>query len=724
MKSSHYRVIGQILVSTSLFVSASAAFGQGNQHLRKLPFQMPASLARSLDVGPTSPSQALHVALSLNPRNPIGLQAYADAVSNPRNRLYGRYLTPAEFGKTFGASQADVDKVAAYLKRYGFKISLIAAGHLQILADCNVAEAEQAFHSTIDNYHLASPMKGESGDFYSFNKPLQVPSDMAPVLCDISGLEDAYKPVPRSNLGHRVSPKLAKQGQAGQTLTPTQARTLYNLAPIYGGGFTGKGRNVAISSFDGFALSNVPLFYSQFGLPSPGGGVGSNITVVTIDGGKQNGGAAGEGDLDIQMALGEAPLCSLTIYDGGGPLIDVLTREANDNLADVITESYGWILSTSGATACHNAHVQMTTQGTTYMEASGDSGTQLEPYAYSNYEPEVLQVGGTIATVTAAGTRTSEVGWSGSGGGWATDGVPFNVLPSWQKGKGVPADINFRLNPDVAIHADGVLNGQDAAGYWFFFGGQLQPVAGTSCASPTFAGALGDSEQKLISLGELTGKKRLGRISDLIYLQNGLPSVWYDITSGSNGTLPNGQPSQAKPFWDFVTGWGAPDWNAFVNTFGSVSGKTVIPAEVAIYANQGNSPSGGPAQLALVDQQYYSQGSVLNSSVGVLSAAVMTYVAPANAIAMSVNVVANGPYGTTNFIYLQNAQTGVYELVNTTADTGKDQSITFSVSNFQKYIGTGNQVKMVDRMVLPLRRGVQPFRMKLDLATLSITVNS
>ncbi|MHB8637669.1 MAG: S53 family peptidase [Fimbriimonadaceae bacterium] len=723
----HFSNGGVRKLGALLALGASATcFGQAQQ-LSTLGVDMPSTIFRAIGLGATDPSKVLHVAVSLEPRDSIAMQNYADNVSNPKSPYYRQFLTPVQFGQKFGATLANVNRVVNYLKAQGFSITLVADSHLAILADCTVGQAQAAFHTEIGNYHALEPSKGERADFYSFNLPLEVPTSIAPTILDVSGLQNAAKPVARSRRGAKVAKLRGGQGQAGQTLTPSQARVLYNLAPIYNIGDTGNGRNIAISNFDGFRLTNVPLFYSQFGLATPPGGVGSNITTIVVDGGRGAGAPQGEGDLDIQMVLGEAPLCNLLIYDGGGPLVDVLTREAQDNLADIVTESYGWSLSASDATACHNVHLQMTTQGITYMEATGDNGTTLEPFAYSNYEPEVFQVGGSIATVGASGVRQAEVGWSGSGGGWATDAVPFNVLPPWQKGKNVPTNINFRLNPDVAIHADGVLNGQDASAYYIYFNGQLVAFAGTSCASPTFAGALGDAEQRLIGLNELpvntSGKRRLGRISDLVYQQNGRSDVWHDITSGSNGTLPNGQTSNAGLYWDFVTGFGAINWAQFVATFGgSTNGNTVIPTSVGIYAGQGANATGGVAQLAAVDKSYYTQAAVVNFSQGVVSAAIMKYTLTTNVSSLSsltLNVVADGPFGTTNFIYVYNYSKSAFDLINTSPNTSVDTTYTLALPNIANYVGPGNTVQVIDRMVYPLRRGLVPYTMRLDLATLS-----
>src|SRR5262249_31141104 len=157
----------------------------------------------------------------------------------------------------------------------------------------------------------------------SFSTPLSLPKEISKDVIDVTGLESYTRPMPRA-------------------LNPTQTRTLYNLSPIYNASMQGQGRTVAISNFDGYRLSNVPLYYSAFGLPTRSGGVGSNIHTVTVGTAAGPGTPQGEGDLDIQMVLGMSPLCDFYIYDSTSDLIGVLTREANDNLADVISESYGW----------------------------------------------------------------------------------------------------------------------------------------------------------------------------------------------------------------------------------------------------------------------------------------------------------------------------------------------------------------------------------------------
>ncbi|AIE84268.1 S53 family peptidase [Fimbriimonas ginsengisoli] len=682
-----------------------AAFGQVQPQYRlvPLPLEVPSVIQRSQLKGHIDPNQVLHLSISLPPANPTGLQALADSVSDPKSPNYRHFVTPAEIGQRFGQPATRIQALSDYLKSQGFTITLVGANRLSILADATAAKVEKAFDTTINNYHALNANEPGRIDYYSYAEPLKLPSTIAPYIVDVGGAENFTKPHPRA-------------------LTATQTRVLYNSAPIYNNGMRGLGRNVAISSWDGFRLSNVPLYYSAFNLPTPAGGVGSNIRVVPISGGSGAGSPNGEGDLDIQMVLGMAPLSTFTIYDGGGDLISVLTKEANDDSADIISESYGWKLDSSQAAAAHNLHVAMTAQGITYMAATGDFGTDLEPFSYPNYEPEVLQVGGTIASIDSNGKRTNEVGWSGSGGGWSTNSASFNKLPSWQKGTGVPTSINFRLNPDISFNAAG----NNTGAYQFVFEGQMNSdFSGTSFASPMFAGLLATAQEKMIATGALpagpNGKHRLGRMQDAIYAQNGRSGVWFDVKSGSNGTLPNGATSSATTGWDFVTGFGVMDVDAWVASQKVTVPTTDSPVSASVYSNQGQAPSGGPAQLTKTDGAYFSVNSVPQSGLGAIAAAQIgfhTSVPASNLIALQLKVVSNTPRAATNYIYLYNQMSRAWEVVNAAPGSGANSTVSFVVKNFQNYVSSTGQVLMIDRAVLPDKTSGAAFQLKLDEATL------
>lgn len=500
-------------------------------------------------VGPMHDGETIHFSVSLAPRDPEALERFVDSVSSPSSPSYRHFISPIEVGNRFGASKADLQSIIAYLQRNGIQIRLVANNRLTVLADATIGQAAKAFHTSFVEYAATPGEFARGRKAYSFTHSLALPAQIASKVLSINGLENLNRPKPKF-------------------VTPTQLQTLYNLTPLKKLGNNGEGRSVGISNWDGFRLSNVPHEYAQFFLPKPAGGVGSNIKVVTVSGGAGTGQAEGEGDLDIQAVLGVAPLCNLTIYDGGDvDLIGVLTREANDNAVDVITESYGWKLNPATTRAAHALHLAMSAQGITYIAASGDEGTSLGPYIYPSNDPEVLIVGGTTVQTDVKGNRKSEIGWDGSGGGWSIVLHPFNKLPAWQTGKGIPKNIPFRLIPDVALDAD------PKTGYVVCYGGSFTVFGGTSGSSPTFAGGLAVSQQQLVTNGWLkpdaNGHTRMGRIQDLIYKFNGDATVFYDVKLGQNGYLPDGKLSAATAGWDFVTGLGVINFNGFVTKVSS-----------------------------------------------------------------------------------------------------------------------------------------------------------
>ena len=566
MKYIHKKASLSLIGSFTLAIVANAA-PQNSAKLVPLPNSVLPVVSQSmpaLSISKSPVASALEVAISLKPRDLAGLQAFADVVSDPKSPQYRHFISPEEVGNRYGASPRDINAAKEFLKSGGLTITHVGRNGLTIAATGTQAQVESLFGTTIGNFQVSDSSGSVS---YRANvTALNVPSTLVNKIQSIDGVESYTRPQVR-----------------GTSLTPSMTRNLYGLSTLFSGGFTGAGRTIGISSWDGFKLSNGNAFISQYGLPTPAGGAMSNVSVVHVGTGTQNGTAQGEGDLDFQMIRAVAPLANIVIYDGtGGNLPTVLSTEASANVADVITESYGWNVTAATAATCHTQHLSMTATGITYMAASGDSGTTLGPYDYPDYDPEVLSVGGTIATTDANGNRVTETSWgksgtNGGGGGWCTstaaNGSTFNVHPSWQVGTGVPASttVNKRLVPDVALHASGANGFNSPYAYYAFYNGSLTQFSGTSAASPTFAAGLAVCEQKTFSV---KGVARLGRLQDKIYSQNGRSDVWFDVKTGSSiGNLPssgggslNRKAANPAAGWDFATGWGSINFNAFYST--------------------------------------------------------------------------------------------------------------------------------------------------------------
>lgn len=585
----HVRSLGLFAVATtSLLVVSTAVLAKTKQFV-EVPNSLRHPEVTGASADPVSDLEEIHFAVSLQPRDVAGLQKFADAVSNPRSALYRQFLTPEEVGNRFGPSQADVDATVSYLKSQGIQVSEVAKNRMVIVADGTARSVSTAFQTSLGRVARINS-KGKADTYRTNLRPLHLPLDVASRVVSIDGIDTSIE----------------RKSRATTTqLSPPLFRGCYSASASYGAGFYGQGVHIAIANWDGYRLNNVPYWTTKYSLPLPSGGSGSNITVVKVGTGTTYGVGTpqGEGDLDIQAVLSAAPLANIYIYDDStndsAAPITTLSKISSDNLADIVTESYGWETSSSNTyygstwTSAHNVHLSLTAQGITYLAATGDDGTSAFPsrgarYGYPDIDPEVLNVGGSIATVdSTTGARSSEASWGLSGGYGGTGGFDpydtsahgfaFNVAPAYQTShiSSETSKYNYRLLPDLASSAGGQNGlGSNSGSGWAFAiyyntgagssypPGTLIEIDGTSIASPCTAGALGAMEGRVyngVTPNSSRSNVRFGRIQDYLYNLGTNTSVFYDITTGSSiGSLP-GTRIAATPTagWDFATGWGA-----------------------------------------------------------------------------------------------------------------------------------------------------------------------
>ncbi|MGH2929332.1 MAG: protease pro-enzyme activation domain-containing protein, partial [Solirubrobacteraceae bacterium] len=79
-----------------------------------------------------NPATTMHVTVTLRPRDPVALAAYAAAVSTPGSPKFRRYLTPAQFARRFGATRRELAVVRESLRSRGLAPGAASAGRLSI----------------------------------------------------------------------------------------------------------------------------------------------------------------------------------------------------------------------------------------------------------------------------------------------------------------------------------------------------------------------------------------------------------------------------------------------------------------------------------------------------------------------------------------------------------------------------------------------------------------
>ncbi|MBB5343008.1 protease pro-enzyme activation domain-containing protein [Tunturibacter empetritectus] len=562
---------------------------------------------RATDLG-TAPAdkklESMSLRFSMTPAQQADLTQLLANQLNPSSASYHQWLTPEQFGARFGLSSADVAKVSAWLTSQGFTITRTARSSTFISFSGTVAQAQQAFGTSIHNLSL----NGEA-HFANVADPV-LPSAIAGVVTSIVGLNDfKAKPHSRARNVSSIDPSQPHytqtvSGVTSHYISPADFYTIYDENPLLTASTPINGTGVTIAVMGNTNLNsgnvlpdaNVAQFRTAAGLPAinlklqsaiPAGGSDAGVSAADVD----------EAHLDVEWSSAAAPGATiLYVYSSNNIFADSLTYAIDNKVAPIITISYGLCESGWGTAmlASYNSLLaQANAQGQTVVSSSGDAGatdcdvtglaTEGLNVDFPSSSPYVTSAGGTMFSgdvndsaqywnsnnASNGGSALSyilEQPWnetSGSGGltaGGAGGGgaSAFFSKPGWQTGLGVPNDSSRDL-PDISLNAaalhDGYLvcSSGDGQGEtpcvngFLSSNGQPNVFGGTSFVAPSFAGVLALVEQQLGSAA--TGG--LGNIGPTLYgFLNGptYSTVFHDTIAGSNqvtctqGTLdcPNG----------------------------------------------------------------------------------------------------------------------------------------------------------------------------------------
>jgi subtilase family serine protease len=387
--------------------------------------------------------------------------------------------------------------------------------------------------------------------------------------------------------------------------SPLQIEQAYDLPPLYKRGLTGRGRTIVIVDPYGSPTirNDLTVFDDAFGLPAP---PSFRILqplgpVPPFDpGNPEMVAAAGETTGDVELAHEIAPGANILLVDFPltattleGKAEEIMTAEndvINDGLGDVFSQSFGSPEPDFGSAAAIQqlrfAYLNAYRHHVTMLAASGDSGASGPTLTGTSFDrrvvywpasdPLVTGVGGTELHLTASGSRTSpDTAWNdnqnpvvqklaGSEYLWAGGGGQSSVFsrPRYQDSvSGTVGDA--RGVPDIAMSAS--FSGAVLL-YESFTGapGVWGPGAGTSAASPLFAG--------IVAIADQYAHTRLGLINPALYQleRQHAPGI-ADVTQGNNtisftlnGTPVTVEGYPAQPGYDLVTGVGTVDAARFV----------------------------------------------------------------------------------------------------------------------------------------------------------------
>ena len=461
-----------------------------------LEHSVPLRALRSNDLGPAQAGRALtdlSLRFSMTPAQQADLDRLLAEQQDPNSPEYHQWLTPEQFGARFGLNATDMAKVSSWLTGQGFTITGKARSSTFITFRGTVAQAEKAFGTSI---HRLS-YNGEE-HISNVTNPT-VPAALASVVSSITGLHD-FKAKPRVRTTHaKLNPDYTytSQGTTSHYIAPGDFYTIYNMNSLLSGGTNGKGVTIAVMGQTALVTSEIASFRSAAGLPASAPTTqlyGTNPGVVSGD--------IDEASLDVEWAGAAAPGATILYAYSSDVFSGSLTQAIDNNLAPIISISYGlcetMVNTNYNINTFNQLLAQANAEGITVIGAAGDSGATDCDVAglaseglavdFPASSPYATSAGGTMfsgdlnnasaywnSTNTTNGTNqyTSSVKsyipeqpWNetdsttgltagGAGGGGAS---AYFSKPAWQTGTGVPND-GSRDVPDFSLNAAAMHDG-------------------------------------------------------------------------------------------------------------------------------------------------------------------------------------------------------------------------------------------------------------------------
>jgi len=552
--------------------------------------------------------------LGRTPAQQAALEKLLAEQQDPSSPRYHQWLTPETYAEQFGASAADLEKIAAWLKSEGFGVKYTARGRDFISFSGTAAQVGSALHTEIHRFAIGGKTHFANATDFS------LPEAIAPMVTSVMGLHDFHPRAPRKQLKPAFT-----DTDGSHFLLPDDFATIYNMLPLYLYGYTGLGQNIAIVGQSDINLSDIDEFRATWDLP------GLPVQMVSVGNYPGITDDSVEADLDLEWAGAVARFANLIyVYSDVAGYSSFFAID--NNLAPVLSESFGLCESQATGFGISLKDNQTEAQkanslGITWLASSGDSGaagcdydapiaTQGLAVGIPASVPEVTAVGGTEFNEGSVGYWTAA---NGPYGGSALSYIPemawndtaasgslasssggvssFYLKPSWQTGPGVPSG-GYRDVPDISMNAS---NAHDA--YVVVTQGEAFGVGGTSASSPAFAGVLAVLNQFLVQ-NKVQSKAGLGNINPKLYTMAGSnPGAFHDVTAGNNMVpCQSGTPDcvngtfgySAGKGYDLVTGLGSVDGYNFILAW---AGLPVVGTTLSLSASPATIQANGSSTL-------------------------------------------------------------------------------------------------------------------------------
>jgi hypothetical protein len=318
------------------------------------------------------------------------LETLIEQQNDPSSPKFHQWLTLEQFAAQFGMSATDLAKASAWLESQGFTVVKVVDSGNAIIFNGTAGQIRHAMGTEIHHYMVNGALH------YANAGAVTLPAALASVIAHVSGLND-FKPMSKSrpSLAAANSSVLVPQFSSGVSgnhyLSPGDFSTIYDVAPLYSGGYTGTGQTIGIAGQTDIVLSDIAAFRAASGLTA-------KAPIVVLASGSSDPGTSygdlGEADIDLEWSGAVAPGANLVYINSTNAFYSLtwgiqnrVTVNSVSTLIPIFSISYGLCeanQSSSTLIAMEAALQQAVSQGQTVIAAAGDNGAADCDYSTSN----------------------------------------------------------------------------------------------------------------------------------------------------------------------------------------------------------------------------------------------------------------------------------------------------------------------------------------------------
>ena len=330
-------------------------------------------------VADSFPAERMLLLLQRSPEREAALRQFLQDVHRPGSSSFHKWLTPEQFGESYGPDDSEIAAVSGWLQEHGFSVARVTKGKTAIEFSGTAGQLRSAFHAEIHTYQV----NGELHHANNLNP--QIPAAFAEVVAGITPMNDfrpqSYVRAVGKAVYDRSTHKLVPQwtfpaGLDALLFGPGDFAIQYDLNPLYAAGVTGSGVTIGIIGDSNVDPTVVAIYRSFFGLPANP----LNVVIDGVDPGEN--GDAVESYLDVEQSGAVAPAATINLYASADTSLQyglnlAALRAVDDDVATVLSTSYGNCeqnMGSAGNQFWAALWEQAAAQGQTAFVSAGDGG--------------------------------------------------------------------------------------------------------------------------------------------------------------------------------------------------------------------------------------------------------------------------------------------------------------------------------------------------------------